>query len=180
MTVRVSTFPFYFRGVKQLNGETYLSDRLSKVFGAPVAQAGLQGQTDVVPVADRLVAVFSCLNKNRANKRVGFKESRSHAFRNVFLKRRRSSFPHLLRTLVKHFPSAWKLVRVRRLSSQCGCVGGPRGGLLSVGGFGDVVGQAGAAGAGHGWRATEAPRGTKKNEEDEKQDFSCSSHLLKY
>lgn len=60
---------------------------------------------------------------------------------------------YLLRALVKHLASAWKLVRVRRLSSQGGGVRRPCSRLLSGGRFGHVVGQAGAAGAGHGRRA---------------------------
>lgn len=42
---------------------------------------------------------------------------------------------------------------VGRLSSQRGGVGRPCGRLLSGGGFGHLVGQTGAAGAGHGRRA---------------------------
>lgn len=40
-----------------------------------------------------------------------------------------------------------------RLSPQRGGVGRSRGRLLSGRGFGHLVGQTGAAGAGHGWRA---------------------------
>lgn len=58
---------------------------------------------------------------------------------------------YLLRSLVKHLASAGELVGVRRLSSQCGGVGRPCGRLLSGGRFGYLVGQTGAAGAGH-WR----------------------------
>lgn len=43
---------------------------------------------------------------------------------------------------------------VGRLSSQRGGVGRPRDRLLSGGGFGHLVGQTGAAGAGHGRGAT--------------------------
>lgn len=39
----------------------YLHDRLSKILGAPVAQASLEGGADVVPVSARLVAILTSL-----------------------------------------------------------------------------------------------------------------------
>lgn len=68
-------------------------------------------------------------------------------------------FLYLLRSLVKHLASAGELVWVGCLPSQCGGVGRPCGRLLSGGGFGHLISQTGAAGAGHGRRPAE---GTEK------------------
>lgn len=64
-------------------------------------------------------------------------------------------FFYLLWTLVKHFASAGELVGVGCLSSQGRGVGRPCGRLLPGGGLGNVIGQTGAAGAGHRRRPTE-------------------------
>lgn len=43
----------------------YLHDGLSKILGAPIAQAGLEGGTDVVPVTAGLVAILARLDRRK-------------------------------------------------------------------------------------------------------------------
>lgn len=45
----------------------YLHDRLSKILGAPITQAGLEGGTDVVPVTTGLVAILARLDRHVKN-----------------------------------------------------------------------------------------------------------------
>lgn len=61
---------------------------------------------------------------------------------------------NLLWPLVEHLACAGELMGVGRLSSQSGGIGWTSGGLLSGGGLGHLIGQTGAAGAGHGRRPT--------------------------
>lgn len=71
---------------------------------------------------------------------------------------------------------------VGRLSSQRGGVRRPRGRLLSGGGFGHLVGQTGAAGAGHGRRATGGTEKITRGQETRLASFShrkSSFKLLK-
>lgn len=42
----------------------YLHDGLSKILGAPITQAGLEGGTDVVPVTTGLVAILARLDRD--------------------------------------------------------------------------------------------------------------------
>lgn len=60
------------------------------------------------------------------------------------------------------------------LSTQCGGVGRPRGRLLPGGGFGHLIGQTGAAGAGHGRRAT---AGTVKITQGQKTSLAFFSPI---
>lgn len=54
------------RGVEGRAMGRYLHDRLSKVLGAPVAQASLEGGADVVSVPARLVTILTGLPSKTA------------------------------------------------------------------------------------------------------------------
>lgn len=85
----------------------HLHDGLSKVLGAPVAQARLQGRADVAAVSSRLVSVLSGLQTS--TRLLG------DAAEAGLLGDRGDSY--LLRAFVKHLAGAGELVRVGRLSS---------------------------------------------------------------
>lgn len=61
----------------------YLHDGLSKVLGTPVAQAGLEGGADVVPVSPRLVAVLTRLPITKSHAVMMWKSKNSHTGRTL-------------------------------------------------------------------------------------------------
>lgn len=52
-----------FLGTKKI--VSYLHDGLSKILGAPITQAGLEGGTNVIPVSTRVIPVLCGLDKTR-------------------------------------------------------------------------------------------------------------------
>lgn len=124
------------------------------------SRTSLSGGPDWCSSCDHLV--HRCLQlpkeKHKKKKNLWFKElneTESERTRVTSSSTAGFIFLYLLGSLVKHFASASKLVWVGRLSSQRWGVRRSCGRLLPGGGFGNVVGQTGAAGAGHWWRTTE-------------------------